>query len=147
MTLKDKLLSDMKEALKSKDSPRLNTIRSVVAAIKNQEIDLRKELQEDEVLSLVTREVKKRKEAFVLFEQGGRMDLVEKEKQEYAILQTYLPEQVSEEDLRKRIQEVIAETGAEGMKDFGKIMKTLVPEFKGKADNSLIKDLAGEYLN
>ncbi|MBT3185455.1 MAG: GatB/YqeY domain-containing protein [Nitrospina sp.] len=147
MTLKDKLLSDMKEALKSKDSLRLNTIRSVVAAIKNQEIDLRKELQEDEVLSLVTREVKKRKEAFVLFEQGGRMDLVEKEKQEYAILQTYLPEQVSEEDLRKRIQEVIAETGAEGMKDFGKIMKTLVPEFKGKADNSLIKDLAGEYLN
>ncbi|MBT6597198.1 MAG: GatB/YqeY domain-containing protein, partial [Nitrospina sp.] len=143
----DKLLSDMKEALKSKDSLRLNTIRSVVAAIKNQEIDLRKELQEDEVLSLVTREVKKRKEAFVLFEQGGRMDLVEKEKQEYAILQTYLPEQVSEEDLRKRIQEVIAETGAEGMKDFGKIMKTLVPEFKGKADNSLIKDLAGEYLN
>ena len=147
MTLKDKLLSDMKEALKSKDSLRLNTIRSVVAAIKNQEIDLRKELQEDEVLSLVTREVKKRKEAFVLFEQGGRMDLVEKEKQEYAILQTYLPEQVSEEDLRKRIQEVIAETGAEGMKDFGKIMKTLGPEFKGKADNRLIKDLAGEYLN
>jgi len=147
MTLKEKLLSDLKEAQRSKDSLRLNTIRSVVAAIKNQEIDLRKELQEDEVLSLVTREVKKRKEAFVLFEQGGRMDLVEKEKQEYAILQTYLPEQVSEEDLRKRIQEVIAETGAEGMKDFGKIMKTLVPEFKGKADNSLIKDLAGEYLN
>ena len=137
----------MKEALRSKDSVRLNTIRSLISATKNQEIDLRRELQDEEVLSLITREVKKRKEAFVLFEQGGRMDLVEKEKQEYAILQTYLPEQVSEEDLRKRIQEVIAETGAEGMKDFGKIMKTLVPEFKGKADNSLIKDLAGEYLN
>lgn len=63
------------------------------------------------------------------------------------ILQTYLPEQVSEEDLRRRIQEVIAETGAEGMKDFGKIMKTLVPEFKGKADNAFIKELANEYLN
>ena len=63
------------------------------------------------------------------------------------ILQTYLPEQVSEEDLRERIQEVIAETGAEGMKDFGKIMKTLVPEFKGKADNAVIKELANEYLN
>ena len=75
------------------------------------------------------------------------MDLVEKENQEHAILQAYLPEQASEEDLRKRIQEVIAETGAEGMKDFGKIMKVMVPEFKGKADNGLIKNLAGEYLN
>ena len=137
----------MKEALRSKDSLRLNTIRSVIAAVKNQEIDLRKELQYDEVLSIVTHEVKKRKEASALFEQGGRMDLVEKENQEHTILLAYLPEQASEEELRKRIQEVIAETGAEGMKDFGKIMKVLVPEFKGKADNGLIKNLAGEYLN
>ena len=137
----------MKEALRSKDSLRLNTIRSVIAAIKNQEIDLRKELQDDEVLSIVTHEVKKRKEASALFEQGGRTDLVEKEKREHTILQAYLPEQVSEEDLRKRIQEVIAETGAEGMKDLGKIMKALVPEFKGKADNALIKVLAGDFLN
>ena len=137
----------MKGAQRSKDSLRLNTIRSVISSIKNQEIDLRKELQDEDVLPLITREVKKRKEAATLFEQGGRMDLMEKEKQEHAILQTYLPEQISEEDLRKRIQEVIAETEAEGMKDFGKIMKVLVPELKGKADNGLIKDLAGEYLN
>ncbi|MBT3367464.1 MAG: GatB/YqeY domain-containing protein [Nitrospina sp.] len=147
MTLKEKLLSDMKGAQRSKDSLRLNTIRSVISSIKNQEIDLRKELQDEDVLPLITREVKKRKEAATLFEQGGRMDLMEKEKQEHAILQTYLPEQISEEDLRKRIQEVITETEAQGMKDFGKIMKVLVPEFKGKADNGLIKDLAGEYLN
>ncbi len=147
MTLKDKLLANMKEALKSKDSLRLNTIRSVISAIKNQEIDLRRELQEEEILSVVTREGKKRKEASALFKQGGRTDLMEKEDQELVILQDYLPEQVSEEDLRKRIQEVIAETGAEGMKDFGKIMKVLVPEFKGKAYNSVIKDLAGEFLN
>ena len=137
----------MKGAQRSKDSLRLNTIRSVISSIKNQEIDLRKELQDEDVLPLITREVKKRKEAAPLFEQGGRMDLMEKEKQEHAILQTYLPEQISEEDLRKRIQEVITETEAQGMKDFGKIMKVLVPEFKGKADNGLIKDLAGEYLN
>ncbi len=147
MTLKDKLLADMKESLKSKDSLRLNTIRSVISAIKNQEIDLRRELEEEEILSVVTREGKKRKEASALFKQGGRTDLMEKEDQELAILQGYLPEQVSEEDLRKRIQEVIAETGAKGMKDFGKIMKVLVPEFKGKADNSVIKNLAGEFLN
>ncbi len=147
MSLKEQLLSDMKEAMKSKDSLRLETIRSVISAVKNQEIDTRKDLQEEEILTIVSREVKKRKEAAALYEQGNRPELKDKEVQEMQILQTYLPEQVSEEDLRRRIQEVIAETGAVGMKDFGKIMKTLVPEFKGKADNGLIKDLAGEYLN
>ena len=137
----------MKEAMKSKDSVKLGTVRSVISAVKNQEIDLKKELSEEEILTIVSREVKKRKEAAVLYEKGNRPELKDKEIQEMKILQTYLPEQVSEKDLRRRIQEVIDETGAEGMKDFGKIMKTLVPEFKGKADNSLIKELANEYLN
>ena len=137
----------MKEAMKSKDSVKLGTVRSVISAVKNQEIDLKKELSEEEILTIVSREVKKRKEAAVLYEKGNRPELKNKEIQEMKILQTYLPEQVSEKDLRRRIQEVIAETGAEGMKDFGKVMKTLVPEFKGKADNSLIKELANEYLN
>ena len=147
MSLKEKLLSNMKEAMKSKDSVKLGTVSSVISAVKNQEIDLKKELSEEEILTIVSREVKKRKEAAVLYEKGNRPELKEKEIQEMKILQTYLPEQVSEKDLRRRIQEVIDETGAEGMKDFGKIMKILVPEFKGKADNSLIKELANEYLN
>ncbi len=147
MSLKEKLLSSMKEAMKSKDSVKLGTIRSVISAVKNKEIDLKNELSEEEILAIVSREVKKRKEAAVLYEKGNRPELKDKEIQEMKILQTYLPEQVSEKDLRRRIQEVIDETGAEGMKDFGKIMKTLVPEFKGKADNSLIKELANEYLN
>ena len=133
--------------MKSKDSVKLGTVRGVISAVKNQEIDLKKELSEEEILTIVSREVKKRKEAAVLYEKGNRPELKDKEIQEMKILQTYLPEQVSEKDLRRRIQEVIVETGAEGMKDFGKIMKTLVPEFKGKADNSLIKELANEYLN
>ena len=147
MSLKDQLLSDMKESMKSKDSVRLETIRSVISAVKNQEIDTRKDIKEEEILTIVSREVKKRKEAAALYEQGNRPELKDKEIQEMEILKASLPEQVSEEDLRRRIQEVIKETGAEGMKDFGKIMKTLVPEFKGKADNALIKDLANEYLN
>ena len=147
MSLKEKLLSNMKEAMKSKDSVKLGTVRGVISAVKNQEIDLKKELSEEEILTIVSREVKKRKEASVLYEKGNRPELKDKEIQEMKILQTYLPEQVSEKDLRRRIQEVIAETGAEGMKDFGEIMKTLVPEFKGKADNGLIKELANEYLN
>lgn len=133
--------------MKSKDSVKLGTVRSVISAVKNQEIDSKKELNEEEILTLVSREVKKRKEAAALYEKGGRPELKDKEIQEMEILKTYLPEQVSEEELRKRIQEVISETGAQGMKDFGKIMKTLVPEFKGKADNALIKELANEYLN
>ena len=147
MSLKEELLSNMKEAMKSKDSVKLGTVRGVISAVKNQEIDLKKELSEEEILTIVSREVKKRKEAAVLYEKGNRPELKDKEIEEMKILQTYLPEQVSEKDLRRRIQEVIDETGAEGMKDFGKIMKTLVPEFKGKADNSLIKELANEYLN
>ena len=147
MSLKEELLSNMKEAMKSKDSVKLGTVRGVISAVKNQEIDLKKELSEEKILTIVSREVKKRKEAAVLYEKGNRPELKDKEIQEMKILQTYLPEQVSEKDLRRRIQEVIDETGAEGMKDFGKIMKTLVPEFKGKADNSLIKELANEYLN
>ena len=147
MSLKEKLLLNMKEAMKSKDSVKLGTVRGVISAVKNQEIDLKKELSEEEILTIVSREVKKRKEAAVLYEKGNRPELKDKEIQEMKILQAYLPEQVSEKDLRRRIQEVIDETGAEGMKDFGKIMKTLVPEFKGKADNSLIKELANEYLN
>jgi len=147
MSLKEELLSNMKEAMKSKDSVKLGAVRGVISAVKNQEIDLKKELSEEEILTIVSREVKKRKEAAVLYEKGNRPELKDKEIQEMKILQTYLPEQVSEKDLRRRIQEVIDETGAEGMKDFGKIMKILVPEFKGKADNSLIKELANEYLN
>jgi len=133
--------------MKSRDTLRLETVRCIISAVKNQEINTRKDIEEEEILTIVSREVKKRKEAATLYEQGNRPELKDKELQEMKILQTYLPEQVSEEDLRRRIQEVIAETGAEGMKDFGKIMKTLVPEFKGKADNAVIKELANEYLN
>jgi len=147
MTLKEKLLSDMKEAMKSKDSLKLGTIRSVISAVKNQEIDLKKDLNEEEVFAIISREVKKRKEAASLYEQGKRLELKEKEIQEMGVLQSYLPKQVSEESLRQRIQEVIAETNAKSMQDFGKIMKIMVPEFKGKADNALIKELANEYLN
>ena len=136
MTLKEKLLSDMKVAMKSKDSLKLGTIRSVISAVKNQEIELRKDLNEEEIFAIISREVKNRKEAASLYDQGKRLELKDKEIQEMGVLQSYLPEQVSEDSLRQRIQEVIA-----------KIMKILVPEFKGKADNALIKELVNEYLN
>ena len=98
MNLKESLLSDMKEALKARNSITLNTIRGLISEIKNQEIDLRRELHNDEIISLVSTQIKKRKEAATLFDKGGRGDLSEKESQEMVILQKYLPEQVSEGD-------------------------------------------------
>ena len=136
----------MKEAQKARDSLTLNTIRCVISEIKNREIDLRRELDDEEITSLVSTQIKKRKEAAILFDKGGRTDLSEKENQEMMILQKYLPEQVSEEDLKNRIQEVILELGIVDIKDLGMVMKTIIPEFKGRADNGQIKNLVIECL-
>ena len=146
MSLKEKLLSDMKGALKARDFLTLSTIRGLNSEIKNKEIDLRRDIEDEEVLSLVASQIKKRKEAAAMFEKGGRFDLSEKEDQERVILQGYLPEQASEDEVRNRVREVIAELAAQGPKDLGKVMKTIIPEFKGKADSGMIKNLVSEYL-
>ena len=146
MGLKEKLLSDMKGALKAGDALKLNTIRGLNAEIKNREIDLRQELGDDEIVPIISTQIKKRKEAAALFDEGGRADLCKKENQEMAVLQEYLPEQVSDEDLRRRVREVVAELGVVEMKDLGKVMKTLIPEFRGRANNSVIKNLVAEQL-
>ena len=111
MDLKENLLSDMKAALKARNSLKLNTIRGLISEIKNREIDLRRKLDNDEIISLVSTQIKKRKEAATMFDKGGRSDLSEKENQEMIILQEYLPEQVSEQELKDRIQKVILELG------------------------------------
>jgi uncharacterized protein len=146
MSLKAILLSDMKEAQKEKDAIRLNTIRGLHSEIKNQEIDLKKDLDDEAIVTLVSTQIKKRKEAIVLFEKGNRADLSEIEQKELEILKQYMPEQVSEETLKNRVQEVIKELGVQNQGEMGRVMKILVPEFKGKADNKLIKDLVSEYL-
>ena len=136
----------MKGALKARDFLTLSTIRGLNSEIKNKEIDLRRDIEDEEVLSLVASQIKKRKEAAAMFEKGGRFDLSEKEDQERVILQGYLPEQASEDEVRNRVREVIAELAAQGPKDLGKVMKTIIPEFKGKADSGMIKNLVSEYL-
>lgn len=146
MSLKAILLSDLKGAMKTKDAHRLNIIRRLNSEIKNQEIALKKELSDDDIISIISSLIKKGNESIELFDKGNRADLSEKEHIEVGILKKYLPEQVSEEDLRLRVQEVIKELGAESMGDLGRIMKILVPEFKGRADNKLVKNLVGEFL-
>ncbi len=146
MSLKENLLSDIKGALKAKESLKLNTIRGLISEIKNREIALRRELGGDEIISIISTQIKKRKEAASLFKKGGRNDLFEQESQEMVILQEYLPEQVSEDELRRRVQEVITELGIAEMKDLGRVMKVIIPEFKGRADNGQIKNLVAECL-
>ena len=131
MSLKEKLLSDMKGAMKSKDSIRLNTIRIVKSEIKNQEISLSRELEDDEILTLISSQIKKRKEAAALFQKGNRPELMQQELDEILVLENYLPEQVSPEILQKRVAEIIKDVGAQSLQDMGKVMKVIVPEFKG----------------
>ena len=146
MQLKQTLLSDLKGAMKSKDSLKVDTLRLIVSEIKNKEIDLREELGDEAITALLTTQIKKRKEAAGMYEKGGRTDLKEKEEKEMSIIQVYLPEQVGEEELRQRIQAVIAESGAQGPKDMGKVMKVVVPEFKGKAEGDQIRNIVTDLL-
>lgn len=147
MDLKAKLLDDLRGAQKAKDSLKIDTLRLVHAEIKNKEIDLRKDLEDEAITSILTTQIKKRKEAAIMFEKGGRSDLKEKEESEIEILQVYLPEQVGEDELRSRIQEIIAESGAQSPKDMGKVMKQVVPEFRGRAEGDVIKNIVSQLLS
>ena len=146
MNMKEKLSSDLREAQKSRNSLKVDTLRLLLSEIKNKEIDLRQEIENEEIISILTTQIKKRREAASIYEKNGRNDLHEKETKESSILESYLPEQVGEEELRKRIQEILTEVGAQGPRDIGKVMKIVIPEFKGKADGSEIKNLVSELL-
>lgn len=144
--MKEKLSSDLRNAQKSRDSLKTDTLRLLLSEIKNKEIDLRREIENEEIISILVTQIKKRKEAASIYEENGRKDVCEKELKESSFLESYLPEQVSEEELKKRIQEILADTGAQSPRDIGKVMKIVIPEFKGKADGAIIKDLVSELL-
>ncbi len=146
MSLKDRLTEDMKQAQRNKDVLALNVLRMVRASIKNKEIDNRNELDDTEVIAVISNAIKQRKDSKEQFLQGGRKDLAESEGLEIELLMRYMPEQVSEERIITRAREIAAETGASSAKDIGKIMKPLLAEFKGKADGSLINKIARDIL-
>jgi len=146
MNLKEKLLSDLKGAMKAREALKVETLRILNSEIKNKEIEVGHPLEDESVVALLTRQIKQRKEAAALYAKGGRSDLREKEEQELAILEGYLPAQATEEKLVTRIREVIRETGAQGPRDLGKVMKVVAAEFKGKADGARLKDLVSQNL-
>jgi uncharacterized protein len=148
MSLLSQLNNDMKQAMKNKDKERLSVIRMVKASIQNESIKLGKsELSEDEDLTILSRELKQRKDSLQEFKSAGRDDLVEKLETEINIIQEYMPEQLSEEELKAIVLETIQETGASSKKDMGKVMSQLMPKVKGKADGSKINKLVQEFLN
>jgi uncharacterized protein YqeY len=147
MSLEERLVEEMKQALKSNDKLRLSTIRMIRSALKNKEIELRKKLEDEEVVKVIQAMVRKGEESVEQFQIGGRMDLVEKEKKEIEILKSFLPQPLSQEEILKIIDQSIQETQASSLKDIGKVMKSVMPKIGGKADGKLINQLVKERLS
>lgn len=142
----DTISEQLKESLKAGDRTRLATLRLLASSIKNREVELGHELTEEEFVEVVGREVKRRKEAAEAYRDAGRAELEEQERAEQAILEAYLPEQLSEEELVKVVDEAIAATGASDPKEVGKVMAHVMGKHKGRVDGSTVNRLARERL-
>ncbi len=149
MSLKEQLTEDMKTAMKAKEDgkQRLGVIRLVRGAVRQVEIDGKKELNDDDIIAIISKEVKQRRDSIEEFKKGGREDLVAQNEAEIAILMEYLPKQLSETEVRELVQAAIAESGAATAKEMGKVMKVLMPKVKGKADGKLVNNIVKELLN
>jgi uncharacterized protein len=147
LTLKERLMEDYKEALKSRDEIRKNSINFARAAIKQVEVDTRKELQDEDIVPILAKQVKMRRDALGDFERGGRTDLVNAYKAEIEVLQTYLPTELTEEEIREIVKTTAAELGIEGgRQNMGKLMGATMPKVKGVADGSVVKKVIEEFL-
>ncbi len=146
MSLKETLLEDMKTAMREKDTLKKNAIQMVRSAILQVEKDSRVTLDDDSIIDVIGREVKKRRDSLSEFEKSGRQDLIDNLKTEIDVLLKYLPEQLSEEELEKIVKETIQETGASSMKDIGKVMQAVMPKVKGRADGKIINQIIKKIL-
>lgn len=146
MGLRENIDEDLKNALKSGAKDKVSTLRMLIAALKNKQIDKRRALTEEEVLESVRSLIKQRKDSIEQFGKGGRQDLVDKETAEVAVLEVYLPKQLSREEVEAMVREAVAQTGAQGAKDMGKVMKTLIPMIGGRADGKLVSELVKHAL-
>ncbi len=145
-SLKRRINQDAKEALKSKDTLTLNVLRMLKSEIRYKEIERGSELSDDDVISVLSTAIKKRKDSIQQFEKGGRDDLVSKEKQELTVVTKYMPERVSEEELSQIISQAISEEGATGSSDLGKVMKLVMPKVRGRADGKKVNQMVSSQL-
>jgi uncharacterized protein YqeY len=146
-TIKDKLQDDWKAALKTKDKFTANVISTAKSAILFVEKTDNRKLEDDEVISILAKEIKQRREAMLEFEKGNRQDLVDQHKAEIEILLRYLPQQLGEEEIKQIVKESAEEVGANSIKDMGKVMSAVKPKVVGKADGKLVSQIVKEYLN
>jgi len=147
LSLLERLNNDMKQAMKNKEKDKLVVIRMIKAAIQNESIKLGRDLSEEDELSVLSREVKQRKDSLHEFEKAGREDLVDKIRAELKHVEIYMPEQLSEEELAEIVKQAIVDTGASSKKEMGKVMAALMPKVKGKADGSLVNKLVQQHLS
>lgn len=146
MSLKEKLMEDFKTSMKNKDTLRKNTITMVRASIKQREVDERIELTDEDIIDIIAKQVKEKRDVIEDFAKGGREDLVQQTNKEMEILLEYLPEQLSEDEIEKIVKDVIDEVNAKSMKDIGIIMKNVMPKVKGKADGGMVSKIAKRLL-
>ena len=147
MSLKEQLVADLKVALQEKDASRALVIRYLRNAIQYREKDVGKELDEAAVMEILARQVRERRESITAFEAGQRHDLVEKERAELAILEVYMPEQLSQDKILELAQEVVAEVGATSIRDKGKVMSKLMPQIRGKGDGNVANEIVTQLLS
>lgn len=147
MPLLTVLNEDIKTAMKARDREKLTTLRMLKSAVQNEEIAKGKKLSDEDELTVLSREKKQRVESLNEFEKANREDLVEKLRNEIAIVDSYLPEQLDEEEIREIVQGTIEQTGAKSMQEMGKVMGALMPKVKGKADGGLVNSIVREELN
>jgi len=145
--LKKQLTEDMKVAMRAKDKQRLLTVRTILAAIKQQEVDTREDVDDTAILAILDKMSKQRRESIAQFSKAGRDDLVDQEELELAIIQAYLPEQLNESEIHDLIKEAISATGAETMKDMGKVMGYIKPKAQGRVDMGKISGFIKSALN
>jgi uncharacterized protein YqeY len=146
MALKETLDADLKTAMREKDAPRLSVIRMLKSAIKYREIEVMKPLDDAGVLAVVASEIKRRRDSVEQYRAGNRADLADKEEAEIHVLQTYLPAQLGEDELRAKVDEAIAKTGAKGPKDMGAVKKALLPVEQGRAEGKAVSDMVKARL-
>jgi uncharacterized protein YqeY len=138
MPLRDRIADEMRAAMKAREQTRVSTLRMLMAGMKNTQVEKGHELDDEEVLEVIAREAKRRRESIDAFEKGGRSELVEKEAAELAVLESYLPERLSDDELGALVDEAIAESGASSPKEMGNVMKVLMPKLKGRADGAVV---------
>jgi len=146
MQLKQRLYEDLKKAMKTKDEIRTRTLRLIISSIKTLEVEKMTEATDDDVFRVLSKECRKRVEAIEAYKKGGREDLANEEQRELEIIKSYMPKQLSEEELKEIVKDVVEETGSSSIKDLGRVMKVLIPRVKGRADGKTVNNIVRQIL-